>query len=86
MLMGMAFPLGIRVLAQETRQMIPWVWGINGACSVMGSVLAWGVSLNFGYDATLWAATAIYAGALLCMAVKLQFSGDREEAVMPYGG
>jgi len=52
----------------------------------MGSVLAWGVSLNFGYDATLWVATAIYAGALLCMAVKLQFSGDREEAVMPYGG
>jgi len=70
MVMGMAFPLGIRVLAKEARQMIPWVWGINGACSVMGSVMAWGVSLNFGYNATLWVATAIYACACLSMILK----------------
>lgn len=86
MLMGMAFPLGIRILAQETRQMIPWVWGINGACSVMGSALAWGVSLNFGYDATLWGAAAIYAGALLCMVFKLNASRTRGKAVEGYGG
>ncbi len=70
MLMGMAFPLGIRVLAKDAQPMVPWVWGINGACSVMGSVMAWGISLNFGYDATLWAATAIYSCACLSMVFK----------------
>ena len=47
MLMGMAFPLGIRLLEQDGKTMIPWVWGINGACSVMGSIIAWGVVPQF---------------------------------------
>jgi hypothetical protein len=66
--------------------MIPWVWGINGACSVMGSVLAWGVSLNFGYDATLWGATAIYAVALLCMVFKLTVASTPGKAMEGYDG
>ena len=70
MLMGMAFPLGIRLLEQDGSAMIPWVWGVNGACSVMGSILAWGLSLNFGYNITLWTATAIYGGAFLIMILK----------------
>jgi hypothetical protein len=70
LLMGMAFPLGIRLLEQDGRSMIPWVWGINGACSVMGSIIAWGFSLNFGYNFTLWAATAVYGCAFLIMVLK----------------
>jgi len=69
-LMGMAFPLGIRLLEQDGPSMIPWVWGVNGACSVMGSILAWGLSLNFGYNITLWAATVIYGCACLVMILK----------------
>ena len=70
MLMGMAFPLGIRLLEQDGKTMIPWVWGINGACSVMGSIIAWGLSLNFGYTMTLWMATAVYGCAFLVMVRK----------------
>ena len=70
LLMGMAFPLGILLLEQDGRSMIPWVWGINGACSVMGSIIAWGFSLNFGYNFTLWAATAVYGCAFLIMVLK----------------
>jgi hypothetical protein len=66
-MMGMAFPLGIRLLEEDGPAMIPWVWGVNGACSVMGSILAWGLSLNFGYNATLWTATVIYGCACLVM-------------------
>jgi spermidine synthase len=69
-LMGMAFPLGIRLLEQDGKTMIPWVWGVNGACSVMGSIVAWGLSLNFGYTMTLWMATAVYGCAFLVMAGK----------------
>jgi len=70
-LMGMAFPLGIRLLEQDIPAIIPWVWGVNGACSVMGSILAWGLSLNFGYNTTLWTATVIYGCACLVMVLKL---------------
>ena len=70
MLMGIAFPMGIRLLENDGHAMIPWVWGINGACSVMGSIMAWGVSLNFGYNMTIWTAAAIYAAGFIIMACK----------------
>ncbi len=70
LLMGMAFPLGIQLLEQDGPSIIPWVWGINGACSVMGSIIAWGFSLNFGYNFTLCAAAAVYSCAFLIMALK----------------
>lgn len=69
-LMGMAFPLGIRLLEQDGQAMIPWVWGVNGACSVLGSILAWGLSLNFGYNITILAAIIIYAASLGIMIIK----------------
>jgi predicted membrane-bound spermidine synthase len=69
-MMGMAFPLGIRLLEQDGPAMIPWVWGVNGACSVMGSIVAWGLSLNFGYNVALWTATIIYGCACLVMVMK----------------
>jgi len=69
-LMGMAFPLGIRLIEEAAPSMIPWVWGVNGACSVMGSIIAWGLSLNFGYNVTIGAATSVYGCALLVMVLK----------------
>jgi len=76
LLMGMAFPLGIRLLEQDGPAMIPWVWGVNGACSVMGSIVAWGLSLNFGYNVTLWTATVIYGCACLVMTLKAYSGGN----------
>ena len=60
MFLGMAFPLGIRLLEKDGATMIPWVWGINGACSVLGSILAWGIALNFGYNVTIWSGMIVY--------------------------
>lgn len=70
LLMGMALPLGIRLLEHDGPSMIPWVWGVNGACSVMGSIIAWGLSLNFGYNFTLCIAIAVYGGACCIMLLK----------------
>jgi len=38
--------------------------GINGAASVLGSVLALGFAIWLGLSATFWTAVAIYALAL----------------------
>jgi hypothetical protein len=36
----------------------------------MGSIIAWGLSLNFGYNVTIGAATSVYGCALLVMVLK----------------
>jgi hypothetical protein len=64
--MGMAFPSAIRVLS--TRQgdaLVPWVWAINGATSVLASVLAILLAIELGYTVVFLAGTACYLGAAL---------------------
>lgn len=81
LLMGMAFPMGIRLLEKDGHAMIPWVWGINGACSVLGSVVAWGLSLNFGYTITLWTATLVYATGYFIIAFKQTYMTTKNREV-----
>jgi len=52
-LMGMPFPLGWKWVSTQGSSATPWLWGINGAFSVVGSVLAALVSIQFGFRATL---------------------------------
>jgi hypothetical protein len=64
--MGMPFPSGIRILHKSSKESIPWIWGINGAMSVLGSVFATinGILLGFSY-ALLFGAVAYFI-AFLC--------------------
>ena len=52
-LMGMPFPLGWKWASQNATAATPWLWGINGALSVVGSVLAALVSIQFGFRTTM---------------------------------
>jgi hypothetical protein len=38
-LMGMPFPAAVRLLRQDLRPVVPWLWGLNGIASVVGSAL-----------------------------------------------
>ncbi|MBU7018865.1 MAG: hypothetical protein HXS44_15250 [Theionarchaea archaeon] len=62
--MGMPFPTGIKIVDSVSHNAIPWVWSINGAFSVLGSVLAIFLSINFGFSITLFAAAILYGGAV----------------------
>jgi spermidine synthase len=67
-LMGMPFPLGLRLLDRmgpQWAQLVPWVWGINGATSVLGSVLAISIAINFGFRMTMLAGLCIYGAAFV---------------------
>jgi hypothetical protein len=66
--MGMAFPLGMKIAQRNAGHMTPWFWGVNGATSVLASVLAIAVSLFFSISAAFWAGVACYVlsvGALI---------------------
>ena len=60
MLMGMPFPLGITFTNQIAQRLIPWVWGINGYATVIGSVLCVIFALMFGFKAVVFVACMIY--------------------------
>lgn len=60
LLMGMPFPLGITLTNQVSKRLIPWVWGINGYATVIGSVLCVILALSFGFNAVMFIACGIY--------------------------
>ena len=65
-LMGLPFPGGIARLAGENRHtLVPWVWGVNGAASVVSAVLAALLALSFGFTWVLRAGAACYGFAWL---------------------
>jgi spermidine synthase len=67
-LMGMAFPLGMKVAAARAPQLAPWLWGINGAFSVCATVLAIAVALTTTISMAFWLGCASYLVALVAFA------------------
>ncbi len=64
--MGMPFPVGIRASSGSAR-LWPWYWGINGAVSVLASVLAVAISLARGISFVFWLGALSYAVALVAL-------------------
>jgi hypothetical protein len=65
-LLGMALPLGMDRTAAENNQMIAWMWGINGAASVLGSISAVLFAMYIGISFVYQLVIACYAIALAC--------------------
>jgi spermidine synthase len=78
--MGMPFPTGLRALAAGPQPGVPgpvlgkdkdnaveWAWAMNAAASVLGSVLAMVIAIEFGLNVTLACGVAAYLLALLLL-------------------
>jgi hypothetical protein len=63
--MGVPFPLGLRLLASGESANVPWVWGINGATSVVGASIAPIIAVECGLSAVLVVAAGAYAAVAL---------------------
>ena len=63
--LGMPFPRGIHSLERVSETGIPWMWGVNGGVTVMGSVLAVLLAMATSFTVVLLAAAAAYAIATL---------------------
>ena len=69
MLMGIPLPAGVRLLSAIKPQLVAWAWGMNGALSVLGAILAVFIAMNWGFSVTLACGAAIYlvAAALIAL-------------------
>ncbi len=64
-LMGTLFPLGVKAMASRRASLFPWAWGLNGATSVLGSVLSMFLAVSWGFTAAWWVFTLCYLLAVL---------------------
>jgi len=67
--MGMPFPLGMTIASRNPRAPLAWYWGVNGATSVLASVLAMAFSLYYGITVTCLLGVSSYLLATGCLAV-----------------
>jgi len=75
----MPFPTGLRALAARTNSVpgnravddnaVEWAWAMNAAASVLGSVLAMVIAIQFGLNVTLACGVAAYLLALALLPV-----------------
>ena len=66
-LMGMPFPIGIRLADGTDTKLVPWSWAVNGCLSVVSSVLSVIIALSFGFSVVLRCAAVVYLLAMLVM-------------------
>lgn len=59
-LMGIPFPTGLRILKEVFPEEVPWMWGVNGITSVLGSAGAVALSMLFGFTWSLLLGGALY--------------------------
>ena len=66
-LLGCCFPIGMRLLGSSSQETAAWMWGVNGACGVMASIIAVAISMWIGTRANLLLAAATYLLLLVPM-------------------
>jgi len=75
LVMGMPFPIGMKVASLKPNAPTVFLWGVNGATSVCASVLAVAIALGWGISTAFWVGCVSYAmasAALGLMAIRRQ--------------
>ncbi|MFZ0859918.1 MAG: hypothetical protein WAN18_04495 [Candidatus Sulfotelmatobacter sp.] len=65
--LGMPFPLGLRLAMERSSALGSWAWGVNGFFTVIGTVLALMLGMMIGFRIVLLVACACYLGGLLAV-------------------
>jgi hypothetical protein len=68
--MGMAFPLGMKLACQRAEILTPWLWGVNGATSVLASVVAVAIAITWSISISYWTGAACYLLAAIVFAAQ----------------
>ena len=82
-LMGIPFPVGIRWVGRRQSSVVPWLWGINGVTSVLGSALATALAIHVGFRLTLIVSAVVYSTAALLILNAMRHAAPETEAANP---
>lgn len=64
-LMGVPFPIGLKIISAGNKSLVAWAWGINGCSSVVASVLVVVIAVEFGFAMVMLIAALSYLTAAL---------------------
>jgi hypothetical protein len=64
---GLPFPVGLTIVGRVSPNWVPWAWAINAFTTVLGTLLAVLLSMNFGFQNVFTSAAFLYLFALLVM-------------------
>jgi hypothetical protein len=81
--LGMPFPVGLRLLDAEAPNLIPWAWGVNAFATVVGSVVSVILAMAFGFRVVFAVAAACYLlslAAVILPEVAIFAAGQRHTA------
>lgn len=70
-LLGMPFPLGLRLVSEEAAALVPWAWGVNGFFTVIGTVSALMIGMTFGFKVALLVGALCYLIALAAIRFRI---------------
>ena len=77
LLLGMVFPIGLKLISRQSSSLIPWILAIDGTASVVGGVLSKIVFIVLGFQAEFLIVLVTYLLALLIL-VKLDLGTSYE--------
>ena len=66
--LGIPFPTGIRTIGSKSGDLVPWMWGVNGLTSVIGSVGAMVMAKLIGFSSVLLLGSGLYALVAIILA------------------
>ena len=64
-LMGMPFPIGLKIISTGNKTLVAWAFGINGCMSVASSILVVVVAVEFGFALVMLIAALSYLTAAI---------------------
>jgi hypothetical protein len=81
-LLGMPFPSGLRIVAEETPSLVAWARGVNGSFTVIGTIVAVISGMAFGFKSVLLMGAFCYLLSLAGIAFRLEsiFAKTKKQA------
>jgi len=67
LLMGIPFPIGLKILGEKNESLIPWAWAINGCLSVLAPILTIMLAIIIGFKIVLWLGALAYLLAFVSL-------------------
>ncbi len=80
---GFCFPIGMSLVGRISSHATAWMWGVNGACSVLASIGAVAISMWMGIHMNLVFAGVLYMLLVIPARALARRANLREEATAP---